>query len=141
MAKAGARRQRGAIRRRGNSLQVTVYAGLDPLTGKRMFLSESTTDPGEAERIRRRLMAQVADERGPRTSATFGAALDSWLRTHEAEATTFDGYRGYVQRTIEPAHRPPVSWRDPSRDRPAWSVLLLPDSSTPQPEPGNPARR
>jgi hypothetical protein len=68
------RRQRGTIRKRGNSLQVTVYAGLDPLTGKRMFLSESTTDAAEAERIRRRLVAQVDDQRGPKTSATFGRA-------------------------------------------------------------------
>jgi site-specific recombinase XerD len=103
VAKAGARRQRGTIRRRGNSLQVTVYAGLDPLTGKRMFLSESTTEPAEAERIRRRLVAQVDDERGPKTNASFGVALNAWMRTHEAEATTLDGYRGYVQRTIEPA--------------------------------------
>jgi integrase len=97
------RRQRGTIRQRGQSFQVTVYAGLDPLTGKRMFLSESTTDAAEAERIRKRLVAQVDDQRGPRTSTTFGSALAAWLRTHEAEETTLDGYRGYVQRTIEPA--------------------------------------
>jgi hypothetical protein len=35
----------GTIRQRGQSFQVTVYAGLDPLTGKRMFLSESTSQP------------------------------------------------------------------------------------------------
>jgi hypothetical protein len=39
------RRQRGTIRPRGQSFQVTVYAGLDPLPGKRMFLSESTSQP------------------------------------------------------------------------------------------------
>jgi len=100
VAKPTARRQRGTIRKRGKSLQVTVYAGLDPLTGKRMFLSESTTDTAEAERIRKRLVAQVDDQRGPKTSATFGRALDAWLRTHEAEETTLDGYRGYVRRTI-----------------------------------------
>jgi hypothetical protein len=37
-------RVRGQIRRRGNSLQVVVYAGLDPLTGKRVYLRGSTTD-------------------------------------------------------------------------------------------------
>ena len=30
-------------------------------------------------------------------------AVDSWLRTHEAEASTLDAYRGYVERTIRPA--------------------------------------
>jgi integrase len=103
VAKTGAGRQRGTVRKRGNSLQVTVYAGIDPLTGKRMFLSDSTTDPVEAERIRKRFVAQVDGQRSPRTRATFGHALESWLRTHEAEETTLEGYRGYVRRTIEPA--------------------------------------
>jgi integrase len=103
VAKTGAGRPRGTIRKRGKSLQVTVYAGIDPLTGKRMFLSDSTTDPAEAERIRKRLVAQVDDQRSPRTRTTFGNALEAWLRTHEAEETTLDGYRGYVRRTIEPA--------------------------------------
>ncbi len=44
----GKRREQGTIRKRGNSLQVNVYAGLDPLAGKRLYLSASTTD--EAER-------------------------------------------------------------------------------------------
>ena len=39
------RRQRGAFRQRGQSFQVTVHAGLDPITGKRMFLSESASQP------------------------------------------------------------------------------------------------
>jgi hypothetical protein len=30
-------------------------------------------------------------------------ALAAWLRTHEAETTTLDGYRGYIERTIDPA--------------------------------------
>lgn len=43
MARAAVKpRSRGSIRRRGNSLQVLVYAGVDPLTGQRMYLSEST---------------------------------------------------------------------------------------------------
>jgi len=103
MAVGRAQRQRGTIRKRGNSLQVAVYAGIDPLTGKRMFLTESTTDPAEAERIRRRFVAQVDDQRSPKTHTTFGRALATWLRTHEAEETTLDGYRGYVRRAIEPA--------------------------------------
>ena len=30
-------------------------------------------------------------------------ALDAWLRTHEAEESTLEGYRGYIRRTIRPA--------------------------------------
>ena len=99
----GKRRQRGAIRRRGNSLQVLVYAGLDPLTGRRMYLSDSTTDEAEAQRILTRLQAEVDAQRNARTRATLGAALDRWLRVHEAEESTLDGYRGYIRRNIKPA--------------------------------------
>ncbi len=79
-ASSGKRRQRGTIRRRGNSLQVIVYAGIDPLTGERMYLRESTTDPAEAERIRTKFLSQVDDGRNAKTRATLGAVLESWLR-------------------------------------------------------------
>jgi integrase len=49
------------IRRRGHSLQVT-YAGLDPVTGKRVYLSDSTTDLAEAKRIRTKFRVQVPRE-------------------------------------------------------------------------------
>src|SRR3954447_419976 len=97
------RRGRGHIRRRGGSFQVLVYAGVDPRTGKDHYLTESTRDEGQAKKILTRLLAQVDEQRNPRTKATLGAALAAWLRTHEAEETTLDGYRGYVRRTIEPA--------------------------------------
>jgi integrase len=104
MATAGAsRRQRGHIRRRGGSFQVLVYAGIDPLTGKDHYLTESTRDEAEARKILTRLLGAVDERRNPRTKATLGAALESWLRTHEAEETTLDGYRGYIRRTISPA--------------------------------------
>ena len=51
------------IRRRGHSLQVTVYAGLDPVTGKRVYLSHSTTDLAEAKRIQTKFRAQVVEQR------------------------------------------------------------------------------
>ena len=98
-----ARRPRGHIRRRGGSLQVLVYAGVDPLTGEDHYLTESTRDEREAQKILTRLLGQVDEQRNPRTRATLGAALESWLRTHEAEETTLDGYSGYVRRTVEPA--------------------------------------
>ena len=97
-----ARRARGHVRRRGGSFQVLVYAGVDPLTGKDHYLTESTRDEGQAQKILTRLLAQVDERRNPRTRATLGAALEAWLRTHEAEESTLDGYRGYVRRTIEP---------------------------------------
>jgi integrase len=103
---AKGRRARGHIRRRGGSFQVLVYAGTDPLTGKPNYLTESTPDEAQAQKILTRLLAQIDEQRSPRTKASMGAVLNAWLRTHEAEETTLDGYRGYLRRTIEPALGP-----------------------------------
>ena len=64
---------------------------------------ESTTDRAEATRILNRMRAQVEAQQHARTRATLEAALDAWLRVHEAEETTLDGYHGYVRRCIKPA--------------------------------------
>ncbi|WP_252443964.1 tyrosine-type recombinase/integrase [Pseudonocardia humida] len=80
-----------------------MYAGVDPLTGKDHYLTESTRSEADAQKILTRLLAQVDEHRNPRTRSTLSAVLEAWLRIHEAEASTLDGYRGYVRRTIEPA--------------------------------------
>lgn len=97
------RRPRGSIRRRGNSLQVNVYAGVDPLTGRRLYLSESTTDEREAERIMTRLLAQVDEQRNATTKATFRATLAEWLKMLEVEDTTREAYEIYIRRYINAA--------------------------------------
>lgn len=99
----GKRRERGSIERRGDSLRVKVYAGLDPITGRRIYLTGSTTDERQAEKIRTRLLEEVDAQRSARTRATLNAALDDWLRVHEVEETTMQGYLGYIERTIRPA--------------------------------------
>ena len=65
MAKSGgSRRERGSIERRGDSYRVKVYAGIDPLTGRRLYLTGSSTDECEAGRIRNRLLADADAKRG-----------------------------------------------------------------------------
>ncbi|SFA81490.1 hypothetical protein SAMN05216266_101603 [Amycolatopsis marina] len=54
------------IERRGNSLRVKVYAGTDPLTGRRLYLRESTTDEAEAKRIMNRFRSEVDENRNAR---------------------------------------------------------------------------
>jgi integrase len=105
VAAGGGKRRpsRGHIQKRGNSYRVSVWAGVDPLTGKDMRLSESTTDEAEAQRILTRLLSQVDEQRNARTRATLGYTLDAWLDVHECEDSTRDGYRGYIERTIKPA--------------------------------------
>jgi integrase len=82
---------------------VLVYAGLDPLTGRRLYLSESTTDEAEAKRILNRFRAEVDAQQNARTKATLGAAIDAWLRIHEVEDNTRQGYEAYTRNHIKPA--------------------------------------
>ena len=84
----GRRRGRGSIERRGDSFRIKVCAGLDPLTGRRLYLTESTVDEREAGPIRTRLLAQVDSKRNTRTRGTLGTALDTWLTLHEVECAT-----------------------------------------------------
>lgn len=60
------------------SLQVIVYAGIDPLTGRRLYLRESTTDENEAPRTLTRLTARVDEQRHAKTNASFRVAMETW---------------------------------------------------------------
>ena len=101
--KVGNGRQRGHIRKRGNSYQVLMYAGIDPLTGKELRLTASTTDEAEAHRILKRFRAQVDEQSRARTKATFRAAMEAWLRVHDIEETTRQGYESYARLYLYPA--------------------------------------
>src|SRR5262249_54510266 len=101
-------RQRGRIERRGDSLRVVVYAGTDPVTGRRAYLRETIKGTGksaerEAGKALTRLLAQVDAQQAASSSVNLGYALDEWMRTTELEDSTREGYRGYIDRTIRPA--------------------------------------
>jgi hypothetical protein len=55
--------ERGSVRTRGGSHQVIVYAGVDPVTGKDLYLRESTRDEKKVPEIRSRLLAKVDQQR------------------------------------------------------------------------------
>jgi integrase len=82
---------------------VLVFSGIDPVTGKRNYLSESTRNEKQAQKILRRLVAEVEAQRVARTKATFGTAIDAWLKIHEVEANTLRGYEANARRYIKPA--------------------------------------
>jgi len=102
-----ARRQRGEIEVRPNgALRVRVYAGIDPLSGKRHYLVE-TVPAGkdarkEAEKVQRRLATQVDEQRNPRTKATVDQLLDRYLELLEVEDTTRDRYEQVIRVHIRP---------------------------------------
>lgn len=94
---------RGNVRVRGGSYQVRVYAGEDPVTGRDVYLTESTKDEKLVPEIQTRLVAQVDRQRSASTSATLGYLLDEWLQVHEIEHTTRENYVSYIERVIKPA--------------------------------------
>ena len=99
------RRQRpkGNIRQRGRTYQVRVYAGVDPVIGKPNYLTGSAATEDHAERLLRKLLSEVDDQRHTRTKATLGAAVDAWLAVHEAEENTRKGYETHARLYIKPA--------------------------------------
>lgn len=104
-------RRRGSVRVRGGSLQVRVFAGVDPVTGRDRYLSETVrgTDRAarrEAEKAMARLQAEVDSQRSARTSVSLGYLLDEWLQTVELEDSTRETYVGNIERTIRPTLGP-----------------------------------
>lgn len=78
------------------SLRVKVYAGVDPLSGKRHYLTETIpagpTAADDAERARTRLQSQVDERRSPRTRATVDQLMDRYLSLLDVDETTRKGY-------------------------------------------------
>lgn len=69
------RRTRGAIEKLpSGSLRVKVYAGYNPVSGKRHYLDEvvpaGPRAAAEAEKVRTRLLHEVDERRNPKTRAT-----------------------------------------------------------------------
>src|SRR5829696_8222672 len=88
------------------SLRVKVYAGIDPVSKKRLYLDETIpAGPGaakQAERARTRLLAQVDERRNPRTRATVDQMLDRYLTVLDVEPTTRTTYEGYIRNHVRP---------------------------------------
>ncbi|MEM9561071.1 MAG: site-specific integrase [Actinomycetota bacterium] len=73
---------KGSMRRRGDSWQLRVYAGVDPVTGKERYVSRShrgTKRTAEVELAR--FVAEVNDGLATATEATVNNLLDRWWDT------------------------------------------------------------
>jgi integrase/DNA-binding transcriptional regulator YhcF (GntR family) len=102
-----ARRQRGSVEELpSGGLRVSVYAGIDPLTGQRHYLRESipasASAHAEAQKAMRRLTNQVDERRNPRTNATVDQLLDRHFELAELEVNTLANYRSLAEKHIRP---------------------------------------
>ena len=88
------------------ALRVRVYAGMDPISKRRMYLTEvvpaGPKAGQEAERIRTRMLGQVDERRSPRTRATLGQLLDKWLEVLDVDPSTRRGYGNNIRKHIRP---------------------------------------
>ncbi|HKO86664.1 MAG TPA: hypothetical protein VJ140_19370 [Actinomycetota bacterium] len=96
-----------------DGLQVQVYAGRDPLTGRKRWVSRQVPGKGRAAMKRARqveaeLLAQVAagQHRGSKTK-TVAELIERWLEwrlsVRPISPTTVAAYRGYIDRSILPS--------------------------------------
>lgn len=102
-----AQRTRGSIDELpSGALRVRVYAGLDPVSKRRHYLTEIiAAGPGadrRARAIRDRLISQVEERRNPRTNATVDQLIERYLDQFDGAASTLTLYCGYVRNHISP---------------------------------------
>lgn len=101
------RRTRGEIEQLpSGSFRVRVYAGIDPVSKKRHYRTEvvpaGPAAAKQAEQVRTRLLAEIDDQRNPRTNATVSQLLARYLEVLQIEDTTRDGYERLIRLHIEP---------------------------------------
>jgi integrase len=88
---------------------VKVYAGIDQLTGEKLWLRETVVARStkretekEAEKVRTRLLNQVDERRSPRTGAAVNELLDRYLDVVEIDRKTRAGYVGKIDKHVRP---------------------------------------
>ena len=107
------------IRKRGGSLQVQVFAGRDPLTGRKRWLSRQVRGQTkaawrEAKKVEAQLLEQVdRGERRDGRSRTIGELVERWLEWRQ-QVRPIPGHRGQLPGRHRPLHHPePRPGHDP----------------------------
>jgi integrase len=104
---AGAKRPKGRVEKLpSGSLRVSVYAGTDPVTKRRLYLREVVPAGPKAEReaqkALRRLGTQVDERKNPQTSATVNQLLDRYFEVLDRDTSTMTTYAGYADKHVRP---------------------------------------
>jgi integrase len=99
------------IRRHGNRWQVTVYAGIDPVTSRERRVRGSVPakanqvrPPKEARELEARLLLEVGAGDHREATVTVAELLEQWLAQAgpDLSPTTLHGYQRYIARSIVP---------------------------------------
>ena len=97
------RRTRGYLEQRtSGSYRAVVYAGIDPLTGRELYLRESAPTKKAAQAALARLQTKVDEGRHPRSGVTMGELLDQWLEVSRHERSTRARYDDLIRVYLRP---------------------------------------
>src|SRR5215469_3247012 len=85
------------------SYRVIVYAGTDPVTGRRLRYRRTVKTEQQARIVLGKLLEQAAEGRQPETGVTVAELLRQYMTVAELDRATRQTYEGYIRRTIVPA--------------------------------------
>jgi integrase len=97
---------KGFMRQRGDSWELRVYLGRDPMTGKQRYATRTVRG---GKRAAQRVLAEMvtAAERGQfaRTNATAGELIEAWFEqaARDFSPKTVKETRGFIDRNLLPA--------------------------------------
>jgi integrase len=83
--------------------RVDVYAGTDPLTGRRLRYRRVVKTKQQARIVLGKLLEQAAAGAPPDSGVTVAELLARYMEVAELETSTRETYDGYIRRTILPA--------------------------------------
>src|SRR5579863_8476234 len=84
------------------SYRVEVNLGTDPITRRRIRLRGTCKDLVSAQIALGKLLGQAQSGTEPESGATVAQLLDLYMPLVEWDASTREGFEGYVRRTIRP---------------------------------------
>lgn len=96
----------GHIVERNGSFRVMIYAGRDPVTGRKRYVTRTVGGSRkDAERVRNEMLVEVQQGRTSPASATFGDLLDAWYEAASPDWSprTALEHRRVIDSVLKPA--------------------------------------
>src|SRR5947209_6206451 len=93
----------GSIETLKTGFRAKVYAGIDPITKKQIYLNGPIrAEIADAVQDQARLLRDAEAERHPDRAATVDYLLERWLEIADLELSTRVTNVGYINRTLSP---------------------------------------
>jgi integrase len=85
------------------SFRAVVYAGVDPLTRRPVYLKATARTEKQAQVELGKLLSKACDGRRPESDATVAKLLEEYAQIAGWDLSTRESNLGYIRRTIKPA--------------------------------------